>query len=109
MNKLILAATVLAVGSLAAFDASAQRYEREGPRRGPEPRWEGGHGLPPAGVWRHARPYDYCVAKARRLNDFELRHGVRDRRDALIMDELRADLRASCGGGRWHHDRGWYY
>ena len=55
VNKLILAATVLAVGSLAAFDASAQRYEREGPRRGPEPRWEGGHGLPPAGVWRHAR------------------------------------------------------
>ena len=104
----ILTASVLALTALTAFDASAQRRD-EGPRRGPEHRWEGGYIAPPPGAWRFARPYDYCVEKARRLHDFEARHGVRDRRDFRIMEEMRADLRASCGGGRWHPDRGWHH
>ena len=105
MKKLMFAASLLALTAFGAVDASAQFA---GPRG---PRWEGGHGAPPQGSWHFARSHDYCLEKARRLHDFEARAGRRgfDRRDERIVAELRADLRQSCGGGRWHPDRGWYH
>ena len=66
---------------------------------------------PPPG-WRHRRPYDWCQAKAARLYEFEWRmqqDGRVSRDEARIARSLRADLAASCGGGRWHPQRGWYY
>ena len=80
--------------------------------RGPKVRWEGGHGTPPQGAWQHARSHDWCLDKARRLHDFE-RLAASDGRvskdERRIIENLRYDLQRSCGGGRWHPDRGWYY
>ena len=99
MKRLLLAASVLAMCALGAVDASAQR---------PGPRWEGGHATPPPGAWTYSRSHDWCLDKARRLHDFEARARY-DRRDVRIVEALRADLRQSCGGGRWNPDRGWYH
>ena len=105
MKKLMFAASVLALCAVGAVDASAQR--REGGAR-----WEGGHGAPPPGAWRFARPHSYCVDKARQLHEFERRaasDGRVDRRERRIDVELRAELDRDCGGGRWNPDRGWYH
>ena len=113
MNKLILAGCVLAFGALSAGTASAQRFD--GPRppvRDAGPRWEGGHGAPPPGAWRYSQSYGWCTEKARRLHDFEFRmtrDGRVSRDERRIAENLRADLSRSCGGGRWHPDRGWHY
>ncbi len=128
MRKLLLA--VAAIG-LFAGGASAQPY---GDGRGgyrpppppdyypPPPRYRQppppppvyapgpAYGAPPA--WRHRRPYDWCQAKAARLHEFEYRmqlDGRVSRDEARIASSLRADLASSCGGGRWHPQRGWHY
>jgi hypothetical protein len=51
-----------------------------------------------------ARHHDVCQDKAQRLHRFENRasaDGRIDRREARIADELRRDLRRTCGGFRW--------
>ena len=112
MKKLVLA--VAALGLFSA-EASAQYYDRPPPGyRPPPPEFRGPPPPPYAapGGWRHARPYAWCQEKARRLHDFEYRSQMDGRvsRDEMrIANALRADLRASCGGGRWHPQRGWYY
>ena len=61
--------------------------------------------------WEHKQSYDWCEAKARRLHDFErrsARDGVITRDERHIIHELERDLTASCGGGRWHPERGWH-
>ena len=81
-------------------------------RSQPVVRWEGGHGAPPAGAWRHARSHDWCLDKARRLHDYERRaagDGHLSRGERVTIAALRADLDRSCGRGRWNPDRGWYY
>jgi hypothetical protein len=68
--------------------------------------------VPPPGVWHYSRPHNWCLEKARRLHDFERRaasDGRISRRERRIADELRHDLRVSCGGGRWNPARGWYW
>ena len=81
-------------------------------RSQPVVRWQGGHGAPPAGAWRHARSHDWCLDKARRLHDYERRaagDGHLSRGERVTIAALRADLDRSCGRGRWHPDRGWFY
>lgn len=62
--------------------------------------------------WDHPRPYGWCRDKARRLHEYEYR-ASRDGRlstnEKITIGLLRADLDNSCGGGRWHPKRGWYY
>lgn len=117
---------LIALGALGllASSASAQYYD-PGWRRPPPPpgyypppppppvyqqpprRYYGG---PPD--WRHARSYNWCQGKAARLYDFERRmqmDGRVSRDEARIANSLRADLQASCGGGRWAPNRGWYH
>lgn len=103
MKKVLLAAAAL---GLTATGAAAQYYDL--PRRPPP---AGIYAAPPAS-WRHARPYSWCEAKARRLHEFEYRvqmDGRVSRDEARIANGLRADLSASCGNGRWAPNRGWYY
>ena len=108
MKKLILAAALLALG---ATQVSAQyggpppgppgppgRYAPQPPHREPD--------------WRHAQSRGWCEEKARRLHDFEsrmTRDGRVSRDERRIAENLREDLRHSCGGGRWHPNRGWHY
>lgn len=69
-----------------------------------------GYGPPPG--WRHRRSYGWCREKAERLYAFEQRargDGFITPRERRITEMLRADLRNSCGGGRWAPGRGWYY
>lgn len=120
MKKVLLAAAVLGLFSVGA-QAQPYGYDRPPPGyRPPPPVYRapppppaygpGPYGAPPA--WRHRRPYDWCQAKAARLHEFEFRmqqDGRVSRDEARIASSLRADLAASCGGGRWHPQRGWYY
>jgi hypothetical protein len=113
MKKTLLAAAML---GLFSADASAQYYDRPPPGYRPPPPVYRAPPPPPAhggpGDWRHARPYNWCQAKARRLHEFEMRSQLDGRvsRDEMrIAASLRADLQASCGGGRWHPQRGWFY
>ena len=113
MNKLIMAAALIALG---ASQAAAQFG---GPLPPGPPGPPGRYGAPPPppppsnrGEWRHAQPRNWCEEKARRLHDFEFRmtrDGRVSRDERRIADGLRDDLRRSCGGGRWHPDRGWHY
>lgn len=112
MKKLLLAAAAL---GLMASEAGAQYGPPPGYRPPPPPpAYRPGPPVAPgyAGEWRHRRPYNWCQAKARRLHEFEYRSQMDGRvsRDEMrIANALRADLRAQCGGGRWHPQRGWYY
>ena len=61
--------------------------------------------------WEYKQSYDWCEAKARRLHEFEhraARDGHISRDERHVIQELERDLAASCGGGRWHPDRGWH-
>lgn len=113
MKRLLLALGAL---GLLATSASAQYYD-PGYRRAPPPPPAyypppppRAHAGPPPN-WRYARPYSWCQAKAARLYDFERRmqaDGRVSRDEVRIANSLRADLSASCGGGRWNPQRGWY-
>ena len=46
-----------------------------------------------------ARHHAVCQAKAHRL--FELERRADDRRDFRVVEQLRHDLRETCGGFRW--------
>ena len=117
MKRLLISAALLA---LFAGEAAAQFWgppPPPPPYRGPPPPPYGGpppppyYGGPPP-AWRHPRPYEWCAAKARHLHEFEYRmrlDGRISRGELQIADALRADLANSCGGGRWHPDRGWHY
>ena len=62
--------------------------------------------------WEHKQSYDWCEDKARNLHRYEnrsARDGVITRDERRHIEILRADLRRSCGGGRWHPSRGWHY
>lgn len=114
MKRLLLALGAL---GLMATGASAQYYDPGFRRPPPPPAYyppppPRAYYPPPRREWRHARPYGWCQAKAARLYDFERRmqmDGRVSRDEARIASSLRADLQASCGGGRWHPNRGWYY
>lgn len=114
MRKYLIGAGVIALlTGVSAGQAAAQPGyygDRPPPRydRGPPPRRDFG---PPPG-WRHRQAYSWCQQKARRLYDFEYRmqlDGRVSRDERRIAASLEADLAASCGGGRWHPNRGWYY
>lgn len=109
MRTLLLVAAWL---GLLATEASAQ-YWGGPPPPPPRPYYAPGPGPgygPPPG-WRYRRDYGWCEERARRLHAFEFRSqrdGFVSRDEARIAASLRADLQASCGGGRWHPNRGWY-
>ncbi len=107
MKRLLAAGALLA---LCAGQAAAQYYPGPPPPPPPPGHYRGP--VAPPGAWRHARPYDWCRAKAERLYSFEYRmrqDGRISRDEARIADSLRYDLERSCGGGRWDPGRGWYY
>jgi hypothetical protein len=63
------------------------------------------------GKWEHSQPYSWCEEKARRLHGYEhrsARDGVITREERHTIRALQDDLARSCGGGRWHPDRGWH-
>lgn len=119
MKKLLLAVATL--GLLGTEVVAQPYYDRTPPGYRPPPPQvyrapppvvvapNPGFGAPPG--WRHRRPYDWCQAKAQRLHEFEFRaqaDGRVSRDEARIARSLQADLASSCGGGRWHPQRGWY-
>ncbi len=109
MKRLLAAGALLAIF---AGEASAQGWGWGPPPPPPPPGYYRGPAGPPPGAWRHARPYDWCRAKAERLHSFEYRmqlDGRISRDEARIADSLRYDLQRSCGDGRWHPNRGWHY
>ena len=122
MKKLILAAAALglmATGAAAQSGPPPYQPPYQDYRRPPpppvyrEPRYVGPPVVArPERGWRHTQPYNWCQARAQRLHEFEYRmqlDGRVSRDEERIARSLRADLRASCGGGRWAPNRGWYY
>jgi hypothetical protein len=86
MKNILIAAGLLAVSATAA---SAQFA--------PRPYVPGQHSY-------ERRHHRVCEDKAIRLHQFERRAGADgriDRREARIMEELRRDLRITCGGHRY--------
>ncbi len=118
MKTLLLAAVALGLVMTAVQadpgPASQSEYRRPPPPRVYRgPREVAGRIVPgPPQGWPNGRPYDWCEAKAQRLNQFEYqvqRDGRVSRDEDRIARSLRADLGSNCGRGLGGSSRVWYY